>query len=95
MAEILLGDKKWSDALKELQAGVKLDPNNAKIYGLMGYAYMSMKNNAQAKTFFEKALKLDPKEENATKHLSKVEAALKASTKPPEKKGGFFGWGKK
>lgn len=95
MAEILLGEKKWSDALKELQSAAKLDPENAKIYGMMGYSYMNMNNNSQAKTFFQKALKLDAKEENATRHLSKVEAALKSATRPPEKKGGLFGWGKK
>ncbi len=95
IAEILLAKKQWSDALKELQAAVKLDENNAKIYGLMGFAYMNMNNHAQAKTFFQKALKIDPKEENATQYLKKVEAALKPPAKAPEKKGGLFGWGRK
>jgi tetratricopeptide (TPR) repeat protein len=95
MAEILLAKKQWSDALKELQAAVKLDENNAKIYGLMGLAYMNLNNNIQAKNFFQKALKIDPKEENATQHLKKVEAALKPPAKVPEKMGGLFGWGRK
>ncbi|MFN3926215.1 MAG: DnaJ domain-containing protein [Pseudanabaenaceae cyanobacterium] len=96
MAEILMAKKQWSDALKELQAGSKLDPENARIYGLMGLSYMKMDNHYQAKTFFQKALKLDPKEENAVEHLNKVEAALKASAQAKEKKGGgLFGWGKK
>lgn len=95
IAEILLAKKQWSEALRELQAGARLDENNAKIYGLMGFAYMNMNNNAQAKNFFQKALKIDPKEENATQHLKKVESALKPPTKPPEKKGGLFGWGRK
>ncbi len=95
IAEILLAKKQWSDALKELQAAARLDENNAKIYGLMGFAYMNMNNNVQAKNFFQKALKIDPKEENATQHLKKVESALKPPAKAPEKKGGLFGWGKK
>ncbi len=50
---------------------------------------------AIAKASFQKALKLDPKEPTAVKYINQVSAATKPPEKPPEKKGGLFGWGKK
>jgi cytochrome c-type biogenesis protein CcmH/NrfG len=52
---------------------------------------------AIAKASFQKALKLDPKEPTALKYINQVSAAAQTQTsaKPPEKKGGLFGWGKK
>ncbi|MCY7331070.1 MAG: DnaJ domain-containing protein [Pseudanabaena sp. CAN_BIN31] len=91
MAELFVGKKQWTDALKELISAEKLDPNNAKVYALKGLVQMNQNAAAIAKASFQKALKLDPKEPTALKYLNQVNAA----TKPPEKQGGLFGWGKK
>jgi len=93
MAELFISKKQWTDALKELILAEKLDPNNAKVYALKGVAQMNQNANAIAKTSFQKALKLDPKEPTALKYLSQVNVATQ--TKVPEKKAGIFGWGKK
>lgn len=97
MAELFINKKQWTEALKELITAEKLDPNNAKVYALKGLVQMNQNAIAIAKSSFQKALKLDPKEPTALKHLSQVNAASqpKAPAKAPEKKGGFFGWGNK
>ncbi|MFN5855636.1 MAG: DnaJ domain-containing protein [Pseudanabaenaceae cyanobacterium] len=94
MAELFVGKKQWADALKELTAAEKLDPNNAKIHTLKGTVQMNQNVPALAKASFQKALKLDPQDAVAQKYLQQLSAAP-APTKPPEKKGGFFGWGGK
>lgn len=95
MAELFIGKKQWADALKELIAAEKLDPNNAKLHALKGLVQMNQNAIAIAKSSFQKALKLDPKEPIALKYINQVNVATKPPEKPPEKKGGFFGWGKK
>jgi curved DNA-binding protein CbpA len=95
MAELFIGKKQWTDALKELISAEKLDPNNAKVYALKGLVQMNQNAAAIAKASFQKALKLDPKEPTAAKYINQVSVATKPPEKPPEKKGGLFGWGKK
>ena len=95
MAELFISKKQWTDALKELLSAEKLDPNNAKVYALKGLVQMNQNAAAIAKASFQKALKLDPKEPTAVKYINQVSAATKPPEKPPEKKGGLFGWGKK
>ena len=94
MAELFINKKQWTDALKELISAEKLDPNNAKVYALKGLVQMNQNAAAIAKASFQKALKLDPKEPTALKYINQVNVAPPAA-KPPEKKGGLFGWGKK
>ena len=95
MAELFISKKQWTDALKELLSAEKLDPNNAKVYALKGLVQMNQNAAAIAKASFQKALKLDPNEPTALKYINQVNAATKPPEKPPEKKGGLFGWGKK
>ncbi|MEI6427580.1 MAG: DnaJ domain-containing protein [Pseudanabaena sp. ELA607] len=94
MAELFIGKKQWADALKELVAAEKLDPNNAKIYTLKGTVQMNQNVPALAKASFQKALKLNPQDAVAQKYLQQL-STPPVPTKPPEKKGGFFGWGGK
>lgn len=95
MAELFISKKQWTDALKELLSAEKLDPNNAKVYALKGVVQMNQNAAAIAKASFQKALKLDPKEATALKYINQVNVATKPPEKPPDKKGGLFGWGKK
>lgn len=97
MAELFISKKQWTEALKELIGAEKLDPNNAKVYALKGLVQMNQNAAAIAKASFQKALKLDPKEPTALKYINQVNTAAKPTppAKPPDKKGGLFGWGKK
>lgn len=94
LAEVFIGKKQWSDALKELKGGEKLDPDNAYLHAQLGFVYMNQNVNLMAKSSFQKALKLDPQEPTALKYLKQVTAPAQPPKKD-EKKGGFFGWGKK
>jgi len=97
MAELFINKEQWSDALRELRNGEKLDPNNATLYAQLGFVYMNQNVALMAKNSFQKALKLDPKEPTALKYISQVgtPATAKQPPKKEEKKGGLFGWGKK
>jgi tetratricopeptide (TPR) repeat protein len=94
MAEVFINKKQWSDALKELKNGEKLDPTNAHLHAQLGFVYMNQNVTLMAKNSFQKALKLDPQEPTALKYIKQV--TTPALPKKEEKKGGgFFGWGKK
>ncbi|MEE3718117.1 DnaJ domain-containing protein [Tumidithrix elongata RA019] len=102
MAELFISKKQWADALKELKAAEKLDPNNAKVFGMQGLVYMNQNVAMMAKTNFQKALKIDPKEPISLKYINQLNSststqAAKPPAKQPDKKsgGGLFGWGKK
>lgn len=95
MAELFISKKQWTDALKELLTAEKLDPNNAKVYALKGLVQMNQNTAAIAKASFQKALKLDPQESTALKYINQLNVAPKTPEKPPENKGGLFGWGRK
>jgi tetratricopeptide (TPR) repeat protein len=100
MAELFISKKQWPDALKELKAAEKLDPNNAKVFGMQGFVYMNQNVATMAKASFQKALKLDPKEPMSLKYMNQVNTSTQPAAKPaakPDQKsgGGLFGWGKK
>lgn len=102
-AEALMAKKKWQEALAELKAAEKLDPNVAQIYALLGLVYVAQKSNKVAKSYFQKALKLDPKnaialEQTGAKPKSagqkpepKVDPKSKSASQKPQQGGGLFG----
>jgi tetratricopeptide (TPR) repeat protein len=94
LAEVFISKKQWSEALKELKIGEKLDPNNAYLYAQLGVVYINQNVTLMAKSSFQKALKIDPKEPTALKYIKQFSSPAQPPKKD-EKKGGFFGWGKK
>jgi tetratricopeptide (TPR) repeat protein len=92
LAEVFISKKQWPEALKELKNGEKLDPENAYLLAQLGLVYLNQNVTLMAKSNFQKALKLDPQEPTALKYLKQL---TQAPPKKEEKKGGFFGWGKK
>jgi curved DNA-binding protein CbpA len=111
LAEMYIGKKQWSEAMRELKVLEKLAADNAKVHALIGLVYMNQNLAVMAKTSFQKALKLDPKNAIALKYLNQSGSAQpqagkqsvaqsgkqspKQSPKQDDKKGGWFGWGKK
>lgn len=93
MAELFIGKKQWTDALKELKAAEKKTTESSTLYQLLGVVYLNQGVFAMARTSLQKALKLDPKNEEAKKTLTEVEKKM-APPKKEEKKG-WFGLGKK
>ncbi|PLS69109.1 MAG: molecular chaperone DnaJ [Cyanobacteria bacterium M5B4] len=92
MAELYIGKKQWTDALKELKTAEKKTTESANLYYLFGVVYLNQSALSTARTSLQKALKIDPKHEEAKKTLTEVEK--KMAPKKEEKKG-WFGIGKK
>jgi tetratricopeptide (TPR) repeat protein len=104
LAEMYISKKLWTEAMVELKTLTKLAPNNSKAHALMGVVYTNQNLAVMAKTCFQKALNLDPKNPIALKYMNQGGGAqpkvASASAKQPPKKdekkgGGWFGWGKK
>jgi Flp pilus assembly protein TadD len=105
-AEALITKKKWVEAMVELKLAEKLDPTNSRVYALMGVVYLGQKAATMAKTCFQKALKLNPKDSIAMKYsgqsgtttAAKDAKAAQPAPQPAKKednKGGLFGFFKK
>ncbi len=69
-------NKQYDEALSEFQKALRLDPGNARILYNLGIIYESKEDTEIAKTFYTKALAIEPKLEEAQKHLSKLVGTL-------------------
>jgi len=58
---ILVGQTKYSDAIKCYQKGIEIEPNNAMIYNNLGSVYKSKKNYTLAENYYNQSIKLDNK----------------------------------
>jgi curved DNA-binding protein CbpA len=98
LAELYIAKQQWSDALKELKAGEKLDTANAKLYALLGVVYFNQKVISMAKSNLQKALKLNPKQPEALEYMQQIKIAAQRASKANAKQkkgGGWFGMGRK
>lgn len=100
LAEDYIDKKQWSMALKELRTADQVDNCNSKCCALFGVVYMNQKLLGMAKSNFQKALRLNPRESLALKYINNLDGAAKKSDdgkggqkdKSKTRKGGFFGW---
>jgi len=53
---------RFEEAIKEYKKAIRLDPNNAQTYGLLGYSYYRDQQLPQAIRAFQSSLKINPKE---------------------------------
>jgi len=60
-ADILIGQKKWDDAVTVLKQAVMLAPQDAQLRGGMGRAYLQLHDFPNAAKELKKAISLDPK----------------------------------
>jgi tetratricopeptide (TPR) repeat protein len=67
------------EAASELKAAVETDPNSEEAHFLLGYAYLKGNNSANARTEFEKVLKINPQNTYAQDALP----LLKGNSTPP------------
>jgi curved DNA-binding protein CbpA len=79
-AEAFIAKKKWTEAIAELKLAEKLDSNSSQVYALMGVVYLAQKSNTMAKSCFQKALKLNPKDAVALKYTTGKEPPSSQST---------------
>lgn len=77
----LLGEKKYNDAIEVFKLNVKLYPQSANTYDSLGEAYAAAGNKKLALKNYEKAVELNPKNENAKQIIAKLKAGKDLSSK--------------
>jgi curved DNA-binding protein CbpA len=96
-AETLYKRGEFVPAIRELRDAVQIDPRHSGCHSLLGMAYLQQKQRTMAKIHFNKALELDPNDEQAQKGKQFLEqAASRGSTSsapsdPKKSSGGFLG----
>jgi len=60
-ADILIGEKKWADAITALKQAVTLAPNDARLRGGLGRTYLQQRDFANAEKELKTAIQLDAK----------------------------------
>ncbi|HVI07224.1 MAG TPA: DUF2306 domain-containing protein [Candidatus Binatia bacterium] len=68
----LIGEKKFSDAVRIFQLNVEQFPKSSNAYDSLGEGYMDAGNKALAITNYRKSLELNPKNANGAKMLEKL-----------------------
>lgn len=72
-AEEYMSKNNFAKAVLELREALQSDVNNSRTHGLLGMAYLSQNQATMAKIHINKALQLNPQEENALKAKQLIE----------------------
>lgn len=91
-AEDFISKNQWTMALGELRAALQLDNTNSRCHALLGLVYLNQNLMGMAKVSFQQALKINPREALALKHISKCVRAPTNVQSTHKKSSGFFGW---
>jgi len=70
---LLLHEGRTDEALRELHAAKQLAPNSHQVFSNLGCAYHERGNDNEARSWFEEAHKLNPRDETATLALALLE----------------------
>ncbi|NJL22704.1 MAG: tetratricopeptide repeat protein [Leptolyngbyaceae cyanobacterium SM1_3_5] len=84
----------WVKAVQELRDAIRIDPKKSDYHALLGKAYLMQNLHGMAKTYFQQALKLNPRNELALQHAKQLNIPLDPlmnGTASKEEKGGLFG----
>lgn len=90
-ADSYMQKNNFAGAVLELREALKLEQTNSKCHGLLGLAYLKQNQVSMAKVHINKALQLNPQEENALKgkqYIEKLTQKTGSSKKPKEQSGG-------
>ena len=60
LAEIALACNKFMEAIAAFEQAITMDPKDARLYGLCGFAYARMNYNDKAMDYYTKAVTIDP-----------------------------------
>ena len=60
LAEISLANNRFPESIAAFEQAISMDTKNARLYGLCGFAYARMTNNAKALEMYTKAVEIDP-----------------------------------
>jgi curved DNA-binding protein CbpA len=78
-------------AIRELRDGLAIDAKHSRSHSLLGMAYMSQKQATMAKIHFNKALEIDPNDEQAIIGKQVIERTTPSAAPAPAKSGLFGG----
>lgn len=84
----------WAKAVQELRDAIRIDPKKSDYHALIGKAYLMQNLSGMAKTYFQQALKLNPRNELALQHAKQLNLQidpLMSGTAQKDEKGGLFG----
>ena len=62
----------YANAIESLTEIVKIDPNNADAWNLLGYSNRKLKKYEDAARFYQTALKIDPKHRGALEYQGEL-----------------------
>lgn len=74
---------KWDDAIMYNKQIIKIDKTNETAYLRLGFAHLQIKDLVNAKKYYHKALKIQPKNNVALQNLEKVSILEKGGTIQP------------
>jgi curved DNA-binding protein CbpA len=78
--------------IRELRDGIAVDAKHSRCHSLLGMAYLNQKQPTMARLSFNKALEIDPNDEQAQVGKQAVERSVAAAApKTPPKSGGLLG----
>lgn len=63
---------KYKEAIETLKRAKKMDPQNVKVYNLLGWAYIHLEKYDKSSLVFQEVLKLDPTNEMAQANLGYI-----------------------
>ncbi len=66
----------YNDAMKNLHLAKKIEPENIKVYSLLGWVLLELEKYDEALAVYQKVLKLDPSNEIAMVHIGFVNYKL-------------------
>lgn len=71
-AERAINAGKYQDAIPILEEVVSTDPENADAYNYLGFALRNLGDYVRSKTYYDKALEIDPKHKGANEYLGEL-----------------------
>lgn len=77
---------KWEDAIKTNKAILKLAPNDTDAYLALGFAFFQKKEYSKAKSYYKKALQLEPGNQIAHNNIEKIRILQKRGNVKHKKK---------
>ena len=60
LGEIALNCNKFNESIPAFEQAISMDKNNARLYGLCGFAYAKLNKVPQAMAMYQKAVEIDP-----------------------------------
>ncbi len=92
LAEVYIAQSQWMMAWEALHSALHLDVTNSRCHALLGLVYLNQNLVGMAKVSFRQALKLNPREALALKHIPRCLLPRRNALYEYIRGNGFFGW---